>query len=47
MAFCFQIRPRRNWNGAQRLDQEGLERTLAYFREQLAIIEKPAQTKSN
>ena len=27
--------------------QEGLERTLAYFREQLAITEKPAQTKSN
>lgn len=27
--------------------QEGLERTLGYFREQLAITEKPAQTKSN
>lgn len=27
--------------------QEGLERTLAYFREQLAITEKPALTKSN
>ena len=27
--------------------QEGLERTLAYFKEQLATTEKPGQTKSN
>ncbi len=27
--------------------REGLQRTLAYFREQLAIIEKPSQKKSN